>query len=177
MGEISKVIRAAGKCGLLLAGLAALSGCDSVGRALGIERAAPDEFRVVSRAPLEVPPDFNLRPPQPGSPRPQELAQDTRSTASVFGAAGTGVAGGQAVPGAAAGRQSTGEVALVQQAGADQADSDIRAIVDRESPGVVVGDRGLLDRLMFWKDDLPPAQTQHQGGPPVISRQGSTQTQ
>lgn len=33
---------------------------------LGLTRKAPDEFRVVSRPPLSVPPDFNLRPPAPG---------------------------------------------------------------------------------------------------------------
>lgn len=30
---------------------------------LGLNREAPDEFRVVSRPPLSVPPQFNLRPP------------------------------------------------------------------------------------------------------------------
>jgi hypothetical protein len=33
---------------------------------LGINREAPDEFVVVSRPPLSVPPEFELRPPRPG---------------------------------------------------------------------------------------------------------------
>jgi hypothetical protein len=33
-------------------------------------KRAPDEFAVVKRAPLIVPPDFDLRPPDPGAPRP-----------------------------------------------------------------------------------------------------------
>jgi hypothetical protein len=33
-------------------------------------KRAPDEFAVVRRAPLIVPPDFDLRPPDPGAPRP-----------------------------------------------------------------------------------------------------------
>ena len=169
MRENTKVMRVGAQAGILLLGLATLSGCGGIGRALGIERVAPDEFRVVTTAPLEVPPDFNLRPPQPGSPRPQQLAIEGRSTASVFGAA-TGASAGQAT-----GRQSSGEVALIQAAGADQADPTIRQIVDRESPGVVVGERGFLDRLLGNSGDLPPDQTQHKGGPPVISRQGSTQ--
>jgi hypothetical protein len=36
----------------------------------------PDEFEVVQRAPLTIPPDFDLRPPKPGSPRPQEVSVD-----------------------------------------------------------------------------------------------------
>lgn len=152
----------------LLLAASLLSGCESVGKALGFSKNTPDEFRVVERAPLEVPPDFNLRPPQPGSPRPQELERDNRVTASVFGASGAGLFD----PRTSAG-QSAGEAALLSQAGADRADPDIRAIVDRESPGVVVGDRSLLDRLLFWQDD-PATQSQHQGAPPTIARTGSS---
>jgi hypothetical protein len=63
-----------------------LSGCTGFKQALGIERASPDEFAVESRAPLTIPPEFNLRPPQPGAPRPQErtagqLAREAIDTA------------------------------------------------------------------------------------------------
>lgn len=167
MVERVKGIRAAV---LLTAAAGLLSGC-GLGSFLGLDRASPDEFRVVSRAPLEMPPDYNLRPPQPGSPRPQELERDTRTASSMFGAASQG---GLFDPRTSA-QQTQGEAALLSQAGADQADPEIRAIVDRENPGVVVGDRSLLDRLMFWKDDQPPAQTVHQGAPPTITRTGSTQ--
>src|SRR5271170_4162758 len=51
---------------------ATLSGCTDARRALGYDKAPPDESSVVSRAPLAQPPDFNLRPPAPGAPRPQE---------------------------------------------------------------------------------------------------------
>ena len=45
----------------------------------------PDEFRVVRKAPLTVPPEYNLRPPTPGSARPQELAPDQQARVAVFG--------------------------------------------------------------------------------------------
>jgi len=61
----------------LTAGLAALggslAGCQSAAAALGMTKVVPDEFRVVTKAPLTVPPDYSLRPPAPGEPRPQEL--------------------------------------------------------------------------------------------------------
>jgi hypothetical protein len=49
-----------------------VGGCaqGSVQEALGMSKRAPDEFAVVKRAPLIVPPDFELRPPEPGAPRP-----------------------------------------------------------------------------------------------------------
>ena len=50
---------------LLGASLLALGACSggTVKESLGLTRKAPDEFRVVSRPPLSVPPQFNLRPP------------------------------------------------------------------------------------------------------------------
>jgi len=40
-----------------------VGGCSGIGRALGFSKRPPDEFEVLARAPLVVPPDFNLRPP------------------------------------------------------------------------------------------------------------------
>ena len=52
----------------LIAGLGlALSACQSVREATGVAKLAPDEFTVLTKAPLIVPPDYNLRPPQPGA--------------------------------------------------------------------------------------------------------------
>ena len=55
--------------GLLGPGLA---GCQNTKEMLGLTKRSPDEFQVVSRAPLSMPPDYSLRPPTPGAPRPQE---------------------------------------------------------------------------------------------------------
>jgi len=52
-----------------IAGLGlALAGCQSVREATGVAKLAPDEFTVLTKAPLIIPPDYNLRPPQPGAP-------------------------------------------------------------------------------------------------------------
>ncbi|MEM7025403.1 MAG: DUF3035 domain-containing protein, partial [Pseudomonadota bacterium] len=50
----------------------ALGGCarGTVQDTLGLGKRAPDEFAVVKRAPLIVPPEYDLRPPDPGAPRP-----------------------------------------------------------------------------------------------------------
>lgn len=60
------------KLGLVMVGVVALSGCarGSVQDMLGMGKRAPDEFAVVKRAPLIVPPEADLRPPDPGAPRP-----------------------------------------------------------------------------------------------------------
>src|SRR5579863_4076267 len=62
---------------------------------LGLEPTAPDEFAVESRAPLTIPPDFNLRPPAPGTARPQEVSSASKAQ-GVIDNAGPGAPGRQA---------------------------------------------------------------------------------
>ena len=52
---------------MLLIGAAGVSGCSSTSKALGMTKVTPDEFRVVTKAPLVLPPDYSLRPPGCGS--------------------------------------------------------------------------------------------------------------
>ncbi len=60
-----------------------LGGCggggETVGEALGYERAGPDEMTVIKRPPLTVPPDYNLRPPRAN--QPQSEADDASNAA------------------------------------------------------------------------------------------------
>jgi hypothetical protein len=72
-----------------------LAGCADFRMALGIDRVGPDEFAVESRAPLTIPPEFDLRPPQPGAPRPQEVTAADKAR-KVIDTAGPGEPGKQA---------------------------------------------------------------------------------
>ena len=76
-------------CALLIAG------CTDLKKAIGLERTSPDEFAVESRAPLTIPPDFELRPPSPGAPRPQEKAANQQAKQAIE-QAGPGEPGKQA---------------------------------------------------------------------------------
>ena len=71
--------------------LVSLAGCGSgVKQALGIGKDAPDEFAIVTKAPLVIPPDFNLRPPQPGAPRPQTSTPSQQAENMMFGVGAQG---------------------------------------------------------------------------------------
>jgi hypothetical protein len=72
-----------------------LPGCSDLRRSIGLEKTSPDEFAVESRAPLTMPPDFELRPPQPGAPRPQEKSSGQQAR-QVIEQAGPGEPGKQA---------------------------------------------------------------------------------
>jgi hypothetical protein len=60
--------------GFCLVGGLAVGGCSDFKQTIGIEKVAPDEFSVENQPPLTIPPDFALRPPKPGAPRPQEAS-------------------------------------------------------------------------------------------------------
>lgn len=60
-----------------------LSGCGAGGL---LNRERPDEFAVQRQTPLVVPPDFQLRPPQPGTPRPTEGTAAQQALEALFGA-------------------------------------------------------------------------------------------
>jgi len=65
---------------------------------IGLDHTGPDEFAVESRAPLTIPPDFELRPPQPGASRPQEVTAAERARKAID-TAGPGEPGKQATAG------------------------------------------------------------------------------
>jgi Protein of unknown function (DUF3035) len=93
-------VRAAGRgfvaaSALCLTGPLLIAGCTDFKRSIGLEPTLPDEFAVESRAPLTIPPDFELRPPQPGATRPQEKSADQQAK-QVIEQAGPGEPGKQA---------------------------------------------------------------------------------
>ena len=143
---------------LAIAVPALVGGCTSVKEQLGLTKQSPDEFKVVSRAPLSMPPDYNLRPPTPGAPRPQEGSSRDQAAAAVFGHPGAGLQPDQIPPigeGESESAQSSGESALLQSAGASGVDPNIRTLVDGETAADEADSETLADTLVFWRDPEP----------------------
>jgi hypothetical protein len=127
-----------------LVAAAGLAGCSSTRSALGMTKVTPDEFRVVSKAPLVVPPDYALRPPAPGEPRPQELQPESAARVALLGQR-------------EAQARSDGEKMLVAKAGADKADPLIRYVVDDETGALAHKEKSFADKVMFWNNGQPSA--------------------
>ncbi len=67
------------KTAICLMGLALLAGCSSQSRTkLGLVKEAPDEFMIISRAPLSLPPDYNLLPVNEGMVNAKEVTELNR---------------------------------------------------------------------------------------------------
>ena len=116
------------------------SACTSgVRQALGAEKTTPDEFRVVTIAPLTVPPEFGLRPPQPGALRAEDVFPDQQARRALFGDLGATSA-------------TDGEILFASRAGAADANPQIRALIDGETAAVVRKDRSFADRILFWRE-------------------------
>ncbi len=111
---------------VLLAG-AGLASCGS-GGVLG--RSRPDEFAVQRQAPLLIPPDFALVPPQPGAPRPVEGTAAQQALDVLFGGPAP---------------RSEVETTALDRAGT--ADPGIRSVVG--DPGTFSVDKGSATRTIL----------------------------
>ena len=141
------------KLRLLLAStlLLGLGACSGVREELGLTKKSPDEFTVVRKAPLVMPPNFTLRPPEPGNERSKELQPTAAARSALLNRSGSSAA----VAGADAGSRTGGEVALLKDAGALGADGSIREVIDRETTSLAAKDDSFVDRLIFWQPRQP----------------------
>jgi hypothetical protein len=129
--------------GLIAAAM--LSGCHSTKRALGLEKTVPDEFAVLNRGPLVMPPDYTLRPPVPGAERPQELPAVEQARTAVFGRA--------KIEQLRARGMSMGEIALLAHAGTAETPPDVRTSLEHETSMFASEDKQFTHKLLDWKDE------------------------
>ena len=124
-----------------------LAGCSGTKEKLGLVKEAPDEFRVVKHAPLEMPPGYALRPPAPGTPRPQEQTPDIEAKQTIFGEQAAQQQ--QTAP-------SSAEDVLLQQADADIADPQIRQKINQEFEVLNENEKTVVEKLtgIVQEDDV-----------------------
>lgn len=122
------------------AAIAATTACSSTGGSSG--GATPNEFRVVTKAPLSIPPEYSLRPPAAGTTTPAEVEAASTAITTAFGTT-MGL------------NASASEKALVEAAGANAANAAIRAQVDYEEARAIRKAPSVTDRVFFWRKDKP----------------------
>ena len=115
-----KIVLVALSCSMLAA-------CGSGGI---LNRERPDEFAVQRQAPLVIPPDFALVPPEPGAPRPTDGTAAQQALEALFGG-----------PSA----RSDVETSALRQAGTPEA--GIRTAVG--DPGTFTVDKGTTTRAII----------------------------
>jgi len=118
----------------------AMSACSGVKQSMGGAKQGPDETAVTARAPLVVPATFDLKPPEPGAPRPQD-ADAAAAAQRVLGGAP------RAAP------ASAGEKALLAATGAQSADSSVRHEL-RQEVRRSSKRKSYADTVLFWRGSV-----------------------
>lgn len=115
-----------------------LAGCASSAKRLGVTRNAPNEFNILTKAPLVIPPEYNLRPPQIGASSDENNYSQQAARQALIGDID------ETEP-------TRGEIVLMTKANVGRANQEIRLEIDGQN-GVERKTSGFSDRIMFWKN-------------------------
>lgn len=116
----------------------ALTGCASAGNALGLSRDAPNEFNILTNAPLIVPPEYNLRPPAPGESNLDNNYSQRSAREALMGEIDPT-------------EPTQAEIVFLTRAGVGRADPEIRLRIDGQNSVERKSD-SLTNRILFWRD-------------------------
>jgi hypothetical protein len=143
MSSTRAIVRAAAMAGLALA----LVGCETMREAAGVTKEPPDEFAVVTKSPLVVPPDFNLRPPKPGAVPTNQSSPTQAAQAALFGDDPVGTAA------TLSGSFSDEERIVLANSGGATADHSIRKQIVSDEKATEATDDSFTDALLFRSPD------------------------
>ena len=144
-----------------------LSACDSLRRDAGLTKQSPDEFAVVTKAPLIIPPNFNLQPPAPGAPPLNQQQPTDAAQAALFETSDAQLAA-QSFKGS----YSPGERMLLAGAGAQNSDPAIRAELDADDrAAAAAADQSFTDKVL--NGAITPAATPNNKKPVVTPKKES----
>ena len=128
---------------ILGASLALVSACDSLREEAGLTKQSPDEFAVTTKAPLIVPPDFNLHPPSPGAAPLNQTDPTSSAELAMFNSADPATVAAQ-MPG----NYSASEKMLLANAKAQNADPTVRAQLQSDQRNMQGADPSFTDRIL-----------------------------
>lgn len=126
-----------------------VAGCSSVRESIIPGKRAPDEFAVYTRAPLNLPPEYSLRVPAPGTERPQSVLPRDVVEEALLGSSSRVVD-----PNAPTTQSlSPGLQALLNNTGASSTDPNIRSLINQETSIFAEEDASVIERIIFWNTD------------------------
>lgn len=126
-----------------------LAACQSVRSAVGLVKSPPDEFAIATKAPLIIPPDFNLHPPRPGAAPTNQVSPTAAAQAALFGASTSQIAN------SISGNFSEGERLLLAKAGAAHADPAVRQEIAADNKSMEGANDSFTNQLLFGALSTP----------------------
>jgi hypothetical protein len=141
------------RIGILCVAALSLMACQSIREAAGVTKDPPDEFAVATKAPLIMPPDYNLHPPKPGAPPLNQQSPTEAAQAAMYANADDPHAVAAAIPG----DYSQVEKLFLAQSGAAGANHNIRREIAADNANTENTDKSFTDKLLFGGSDANPA--------------------
>lgn len=122
----------------LIAASASMTACASASKRLGLTTTAPNEFNILTKAPLVVPPEYNLLPPRVGaSSSENNYTQESARKALIGDIDDT--------------EPTRGEIVLMTKAGVGRANQEVRIEIDGQN-SVERKSSSFSDRVLFWQN-------------------------
>jgi len=115
-----------------------LPACTTLAKATGARKTTPNEFNILTKAPLVVPPEYSLRPPGAGESRSEDGYSSKVAREAVLAEIDPA-------------KPSRGEMVLMSKAGVGKADPNVRMIIDGQN-GVEHKSNAFTNRVIFWRD-------------------------
>ena len=131
-----------------------LIGCSSARDIVGLGKQSPDEFEVVTKAPLSLPPDYGLRVPIPNISRTQE--KSVRDSADDLISSRGSSSRQKLSRKNRLGATSPAEDAILGRAQARSSDGSIRAKLSSDNKTISGTDKKLIDKIIFWQGAEKP---------------------
>ena len=124
---------------IIVSALGALtSGCSSTSKVLGLTKQSPNEFNILTKAPLVVPPEYNLRPPAAGASSAENNYTQEAARKALIGDIDSA-------------EPTRGEIVLMTKAGVGRANQEIRVEIDGQN-SVERKTSSFTDRVLFWNN-------------------------
>ena len=118
--------------------ISSLAACQTATKRLGITKNAPNEFNILTKPPLVVPPEFTLRPPQVGASSAENNYTQEAARKALIGDID-------------AAEPTRGEIVLMTKAGVGRANQNIRIEIDGQN-SVERKTDAFTSRVMFWNN-------------------------
>ena len=128
---------------VLAGGLGLLAACDTLRDEAGLTKQSPDEFAVTTKAPLIIPPDYNLHPPSPGAAPLNQTDPTSSAELAMFNNTDPATAAAQMQ-----GNYTPGEKMLMANAGVQNSDPTIRAQLQSDEKNRQGADATFTDKLL-----------------------------
>ncbi len=112
--------------------------CDKTRESLGLKRVQSNEFEVMDRQPLSVPPNYSLRPPLPDAPATAAVDPSDKAKEALLGDQASNE------------EKSEAEKDFLAKANAEDVDHSVRAELEKEVPAKEESAPG--EAIAFWKD-------------------------